>query len=90
MNFRAKLVAAQADLFLSEINDSILSLNPVPKTKDKEKALLQAEEEMKEKGADKQIQKTKVIKEKSQISKIFSTSLLDGALRVYWYTLMMF
>jgi len=77
-------MGAAADMFISDINESILSLNPLPKTK--ESAAQQAEEEKaQDKGAaDKaSVKAVRTTKDKSLMMKTFTSNSLIGVLNVF-------
>ena len=68
-----KLISAATDLFISEINESILTLNPVPK---------KAHEIPEEKDEKDKAQKSKLLKDKHTNSKSFTLRHLLDELEV--------
>ena len=74
----AKLIGAAADMFISEINESILTLNPHSKKKDAQKD--DEEEKQDEKPTKLTAKQAKAGKDKNIITKVFTVNHLQGAL----------
>jgi len=76
-------MGAAADYFISEINESILSLNPLPKTKENAAPQPEEEKEKEKAGGDKTLMKSaRASKDKNIMTKTFTCNSLIGVLNV--------